>query len=582
MMKDVLLKYLNSHDFHDKSKDLILKYFLLLVGSNALVLLSSAFYVIYIISLIGIVQLGILMSIRFIVQALVDYPTGFFGDLFGQRWVLFGAYILHSVSMLLLMFSKSVQTNSPDLLFAYFILVFVLEALALSQESGALQAWFDNNYKEVVYEDPHRNTYKVIYGKVQLALRSLSSLAIVVGGFLAVLFNREIVFGVQALLMLWMAFSFKRQLVDYTEEKPEVQSVREFVGALDDGVRLIFRDRTLFFFILTYISVSVANIIWASVILDPFLYLYTGTDQTMSTLKSGLFMAGSVVSIVAVLQSKRFNVKHLPWVITAYSVAFYGVYSFVIFTIEPGSANTIAIIWMFVGGTVGTFLHIMWLMLFQRYMIDIIPDNSRNAFYSLIPTLALLASSLALRFVTSYLTEVDTYGFAMLFFLLIPTFAASIFLFLSLLGYEQQEHSLDGVDANVLMNTSSLTGVTTTQSMANIMPSNWYFSDFARRSFNDLFDVANGDGVISSDESNMLNRIANDFSKYGEILEEAIADGVLTEEEKEKLLEMREDILTDSVRQANLDGHMTEEEEALYKKLQVIIANLAMLESDFE
>ncbi|MHA1449637.1 MAG: hypothetical protein ACTSP4_09485, partial [Candidatus Hodarchaeales archaeon] len=60
--------------------------------------LSNTFFVLFVLDNVGYDMLGILISISFIVQAVLDYPTGVIGDWIGQKWLLFSAYISFGLS----------------------------------------------------------------------------------------------------------------------------------------------------------------------------------------------------------------------------------------------------------------------------------------------------------------------------------------------------------------------------------------------------------------------------------------------------------------------------------------------------
>ncbi|MHA2232203.1 MAG: hypothetical protein ACXAB4_06915, partial [Candidatus Hodarchaeales archaeon] len=149
-------------DLPKEARSLVSKFLILSGLMRTLFLLSSTFYVLFVIDLVGFAELGVLLAVGFILQAIIDYPSGAFADWLGQRWVLSFAYLIHSLAFALLILADSFFT----LLF-----IFVLEAIAKSLESGAIQAWFDNNYKTLAAkEDPENVAYKHALSRVEMIL----------------------------------------------------------------------------------------------------------------------------------------------------------------------------------------------------------------------------------------------------------------------------------------------------------------------------------------------------------------------------------------------------------------------------
>ena len=125
-----------------KSSFKLLKlFFIFSVSMRALFMLSNTFYVLYVINIVSYFQLGVLYSVTFLSQALLDYPSGVLGDKYGYKWVLGVAYVLHSISYGLLVIANDFQS---------ILIIYLIEGIANSQESGALNAWFENSYKKDV------------------------------------------------------------------------------------------------------------------------------------------------------------------------------------------------------------------------------------------------------------------------------------------------------------------------------------------------------------------------------------------------------------------------------------------------
>lgn len=70
------MNFLQAEKFDEESQTLVQSYFTFNVLMRTRMLLTSTFYILFIIDLVDYQQAAILISIGFIVQALIDYPTG--------------------------------------------------------------------------------------------------------------------------------------------------------------------------------------------------------------------------------------------------------------------------------------------------------------------------------------------------------------------------------------------------------------------------------------------------------------------------------------------------------------------------
>ncbi|MCY3411920.1 MAG: MFS transporter [Candidatus Heimdallarchaeota archaeon] len=588
-LKFAMMKYLQSDKLPELAQSLVFRYFFLLVISKSLFYLTSAFFVIYILDIVGFVKFATLMTILFVAQALVDYPTGALADEIGQKGVLVIAFILHALAMFMLPFHTML---SEDIQFYYFILIMLIEAVGLSQESGAVQSWFDNNYKFILFEqeeDVDReyalDTYKVIFGKAFLANRGLSGTMILIGGFLAAALTESLVLFIQGFLFLLMALAFYIYIEDWYSKNRGKISLTGFFRGLDDGFKLIFTSRALFFFVLTFIAINVANTVWVSILLDQFLagYVDSGDAGQLGTLKSILFTIGSVVSVLAVIISTKMNLKFLPYVVILYSIASYGVYAFMGEYYEPGQGLQMeAVILILITGAVAQLLQIIWILLFQRIQIQIVPSENRGAFYSLIPTLALLGSAVSLQAVNFFITDGNVQD-TILYFLFIPTIVAAGFLWISLFGFDDYDKELSPVDvqlavANAVNNMAGMTAI----SKRAAVPQDWKFAALHKRAWKKLEDVAGKDGVLDRDEEAILSVIAAELKKYGALLEKVTKDEMIDDAEKEQLIAAREKLLSEAKLMAHQDKNISEDEQAIIDELYKIVEEIEQFEKSLQ
>ena len=161
--------------------------------SNVTFLLSSTFYVIFVaealgggegLYLQGMGLVGTLVVIQMIVQISLDYPTGAIGDWIGQRWIIASAGICYALSFFML---STVTRFTP---FFYLVIIYILNGLALSQQSGAFGAWFDNNYRVAMPGDTDRKQYGVFWGRMGMLMQVVATASLIPGSILAVVISR--------------------------------------------------------------------------------------------------------------------------------------------------------------------------------------------------------------------------------------------------------------------------------------------------------------------------------------------------------------------------------------------------------
>ncbi|MFW9831861.1 MAG: hypothetical protein ACFFD8_08800, partial [Candidatus Thorarchaeota archaeon] len=154
-------------------------------------MMSTTFYSFYVaITLVGTLPqnlplgfalVGILASISMGVQLVLDYPTGGIGDWIGQRWVLLVAFAGYTLTFTL----TAISPWFPS--FWFFIIIYVIQAIASAFQSGAIAAWFDNNYRAAA-QDPERKAYSVAQGRMGMLFQISSTAVLIPGAILATLF----------------------------------------------------------------------------------------------------------------------------------------------------------------------------------------------------------------------------------------------------------------------------------------------------------------------------------------------------------------------------------------------------------
>ncbi|MFX1283164.1 MAG: MFS transporter [Promethearchaeota archaeon] len=350
--------------------------------------LSSTFYVLFSIDHIGFGLTAVCTSIMLATQLIFDYPSGSLGDWIGQRWVLAIAFSFYGVSFL---FLTSAST------FLDFALIAIINGFGNAQSSGAFNTWVDNNYRVAVGEaDPDRK----IYGFSTSRVNSLNNFALaasfMVGGTIATLVSRRIVFAIQFGLSIIIIFLFLAYLRDIKiDDTPSIEpsktnsnAVSNYFTYLKGGIKFLFSSKAAFFFLVGNAIFNVTWMIWGGLVLFPLYFGYTGTDALAGLLRTSLFLAGIPLSFYMAHINKRISNEKLPIFLFLSTLLFFP--SFILLTLFMPPSNKInllgiALTFILLWTIVGTTFNIAQTLI-QRIMLDLVPSENRNSVYSLMPT----------------------------------------------------------------------------------------------------------------------------------------------------------------------------------------------------
>jgi hypothetical protein len=314
-------------------------------------------------------------------------------------------------------------------------------------------------------------------------------------------------------------------------------------------------------------------------IIYPLYFGYTGSDPKAATFRSLLFLVGGLMTLIGVTVSKKINMRRwLPITVLVYGLGFYGGFAFIllVFPIQ-NEYNFTPLAIIFLLSTIGIFVNTVWLLLLQKFMMSIIPDENRNAFYSLSPTLALLVGSGVAFFLGRFIELYDPqYEIAVVFFLVIPTVVAAIALFISLRDYLPIEEVDPDYYSFALDNT--LFGPESTIDLSKFA-TNIRLEGYAKNLLHHLLVVAHEDEKVTEEEHKLLEGIISNFKDYIHLVDTALQDGIIDISEKKSLLTGREKMLDDAYQIASADTIISEDEYAILDKLVHIIRELEKLEN---
>ncbi|MFW9816138.1 MAG: MFS transporter [Candidatus Thorarchaeota archaeon] len=381
--------------------------------------ISTTFYLIFIATrlgqgnfILGMTFVGFLVIIQMGVQTIFDYPTGVIGDWLGQRYILATAFITYAVAFYLVSF---VVNESP---FILYVLIYALMGFAGSQQSGAMGAWLDNNWRVSMPDDDERKEYGVFLGKLGMMFWMVNTITLVPGSVLAALLGREWVFQLQAFMCIIIAILslyLVRNLPGTDELDQKRPTMDEYFSLLKEGVQYLFSSDYVKYLLIGSMLVNSCITVWSNLILFPMYYSYMLTDVAVASFRT-------IVMIPLVFYSERSGVwakRYEPnkWIprfrfLQSAGAVFFWIFAVImfIFPVPPEDAPMIDVLWpgteilllrvpidsfipvilmIVVFFTVGIFFQLAN-VLTSRVFVDAIPNRVRNGVYSLFPTVVFI------------------------------------------------------------------------------------------------------------------------------------------------------------------------------------------------
>ena len=401
-MVDLVGKFFGLKDESDQVKRLAKVAAVFMPFAALAFTMSSTFYSFYVaITLapgdlyLGFALVGILASILMAVQLTMDYPTGGIGDWIGQRWILASAFLCFAISFFLTWMSQFYP------FFWFFIIIYIMSAIGAAQQSGAIGAWFDNNYRAVA-KDTDRRAYSIAQGRMGMLFQISATAVLIPGSILATLMGREFVFLLQAILCVFIGVSSLILFRDFPEvvaNRPK-RSLRAYYSILKDGLKFAFSTRYVAFYIIGSVLMSSTIIVWGNMILFYIYYTYLSySDVAVALFRTILFGVGVIWIERAGVWTR--NLKTDKWIPRAQLLqtcgpVFFFVIAFIALTMQP-----VVLPFPFMYLQIPTILICLSFILSgifsgasnilnQRLVLDLVPDKIRNGIYSLFPTLTFI------------------------------------------------------------------------------------------------------------------------------------------------------------------------------------------------
>jgi len=403
-MLSIFHRFFGISSLNNQAKGFILKGFSIFYAFIFLVMFTNTFYILFALQFITYQELGIIVGIRFLVQGITDYPTGTIGDWIGQKWVLVMAAFFYAIGYILL--SQVVQETA----FGALLIAFIVLALADAQQSGAFQAWLDNNYKLYAPEDTNRKIYMEMFAKLQMGIQILMATAFIIGGFIiSYLGSRANVFLLQGILFLFLIILFALFIRDHPDIKRSKPNLKGYFSLLKEGMVTTLRIRTLRYILIGVVISSSFMAIWGQLMLFPFYESYGKTDDLIGLLRSAIFLAGAFTTLIIAVNVKRItNTKKWLAISMALSGALFMWGILLVRLISPPHPidfSFFSYLFVIIVFTIIGIIPSLSNVLMPGFYLEIIPDKNRNSIYSLMPTLIVISSVFTVSF-GGYLLEV--------------------------------------------------------------------------------------------------------------------------------------------------------------------------------
>ncbi|UCH03491.1 MAG: MFS transporter [Candidatus Thorarchaeota archaeon] len=529
------------------------------------VMLTNTFLIIHALEFVTLTDLSLILAAQFAVQASTDYPSGAIGDWLGQRWVLFVAGLSYGVGFIVL---------SQAFDFVSVLSAFILVAFAQSQESGTFIAWFDNNYKLYSTEDRDRRTYSQFYGKFTMIGEILTAVSFLLGGAFLAIIDRQLLFLVQGFLLLFVSLILLSFIRDHESLKRDKLKFKSYLRYLRGGVTTATTNKTLRIMILGMVISGVGFAIWSGLILFPLYAAYAKTDAWTAILRAGVFVLGAICIGVAGMVSKRIY-RLQRWLAVSVLLTdvlfFLGMYIMLQVNPVPSTFTLVSILFVMLSFAVAFSPRYLADVLKPRFYLDVIPDENRNAVYSLIPTLILIVSVFALP-AAGVLIEIVGQETVILILAVNGLVGSSITAYAIYRHRIERKVGPEAVEPCCPVFPSKM--VDTQTIIPLTLPCCWSFDPVTEYIWSQLREIALRDQAISEEEGSLIDRIVLDVRAYGEVLGKALEDGEIDEGEREELRKARNKVWIEANSLAGESGHLTSETQEILKRLTDLLKYL--------
>ncbi|MFQ5885554.1 MAG: hypothetical protein ACE5IO_10700, partial [Thermoplasmata archaeon] len=204
-----------------------------------------------------------------------------------------------------------------------------------------------------------------------------------------------------------------------------------------------------------------------------------------------------------------------------------------------------------------------------RFYLDVIPDENRNAVYSLIPTLIVAVFVMPAAGVLIEVLGQES---------MILVLAGNGFLGSSITAFavyrHRTEHEVSPEAVELCCPVVPSKMIDTQTIIAVTLPCCWSFDPVTEHIWSQLRETALEDQVISEEEGALIDSIMLDVRAYGEILGKALEDGRIDENEQQQLMDARDRIWVEANNLAVQCGEMSGDVKEILMRLVTLLEHL--------
>ncbi|PNX50264.1 MAG: hypothetical protein BV458_13545 [Thermoplasmata archaeon M9B2D] len=311
--------------------------------------------------------------------------------------------------------------------------------------------------------------------------------------------------------------------------------------------------------------------IWSGLLLFPFYASYGVTDAGIALLRSSIFVLGALGTGAAGVLSKRIT-RLQRWLAVSILITdvlfFLGIYFMLTYNPSPSVFMLMPFVFVILTFTLAFGPRYLADVLRPRFYLDVIPDENRNAVYSLIPTLIMIVSVFAVP-LGGLVIEILGSETTLLILAFNGLFGSSITAFAIYRHRVEQEMAADAYDLCCPIFPSKMLDTQTIVPLT--LPCCWSFDPVTEYIWSQLREVALEDKVITQYEGKLIDRIVLDVRAYGDALEQALRDGEINEEEQESLLKARDSIWIEANNMAAKQAELSDDLKAILSKLAELL-----------
>lgn len=249
---------------------------------------TAPIWIIYYQTRITVSQLAFLVTLQYIIQMILELPSGALADLVGRKWAIFCGYLLGALAYSLLPFAQ---------VFWHFLVLIILMGAADSFRSGSEEALLYDTYKE----HKNENGYDVINANGNIIYQFGLIISATVGGFMYD-FRYYLPFILEGITL----FTGSIAVVMYIEPHIDSEkfSLSNYMRQVRSGAAEAFRTEYSKYISLFYIFVG--GIAWSSTL---YFNEYLMIDLGFGNADRGYLTAGmrlvNVLIITKILKNTR-------------------------------------------------------------------------------------------------------------------------------------------------------------------------------------------------------------------------------------------------------------------------------------